>query len=115
MVRLELAHKNMKKIDFNVIVTINDTKYNVGVELAGALRRIDVKDESGIRKVQVYIDHLKKGVEFKLDEVDFEQLKVLIIASDVWQGIKMEALTVYDKIGIKSVPTTDPPGTPPKP
>lgn len=92
----------MKKLNLNINVKIEDDLYNIGLELTHWFKRINVKDEAVIRKVQVYIDYLEKGDEFELDDVDFKQFKALVIACDVWQAIKMEVLKVFDKLEKKN-------------
>lgn len=86
------------KLNLNIETKISGKRFNVGVELAQSFRRINVQDELGIRKIQVYINYLEKGNAFELDDADFKQFKDVVVASDTWQAIKMEVLRVYDKI-----------------
>lgn len=88
----------MKKLDLNFETNIGGQPYNVGKELAASLERINVRDEAGIRKIQVYIDYLHMGNPFSLDEADLHQFKEVVIACDLWHGLKMPVLRLYDKM-----------------
>jgi len=68
----------------------------ISLALAGSFMRFGSSEEHVIHKLDIFIDRLKLGKPFELDEADLKMFRNIVLACDAAQIVKSPVLKILD-------------------